>query len=199
MIASVSAADLKPPVLLLAMPQVVDPVFHKSVVLLLAHEDEGSFGFIVNRQTEVMVADVLKGLEIPWRGDASKRTYLGGPVQPQLGTVLFGARAVPSAGGEESGTQVVAGISITQQLSDLTVLAAHPPLAFKLCLGYAGWGAGQLVSEILRNDWLTAPASPALVFADAPEEAWDAALHSVGIDPSTLPAWTSAADEETAN
>ncbi|MEO8502728.1 MAG: YqgE/AlgH family protein [Acidobacteriota bacterium] len=186
-----SAADLKPPVLLLAMPQVVDPMFHKSVVLLLAHEDEGSFGFIVNRQTEVMVADVLKGLEIPWHGEASKRTFLGGPVQPQLGTVLFG--------GEASGTQVVPGISITQQLSDLTVLAGDPPPAFKLCLGYAGWGAGQLVSEILRNDWLTAPASPTLVFADAPERAWDAALHSVGIDPSTLPAWTSAADEETAN
>jgi len=195
MIAGVSAGDLKPPVLLLAMPQVQDPFFHRSVVLLLAHEDEGSFGFIVNRPTEMKVAEVLEGLEIAWGGDAASRAFLGGPVQPQLGTVLYGAPA--SADAERP--QVVPGVAITQQLSDLAGLASEPPPAFKLFLGYAGWGAGQLVEEILRNDWLTAPASAGLIFAPTPETAWEDAVRSVGIDPGALPSWTAPSPEETAN
>lgn len=189
------ASDLKPPVLLLAMPQVVDPFFHKSVVVLLAHEDEGSFGFILNRPTEVKIAEVLEGLEIQWGGDAALRAFLGGPVQPQLGTVLYGTAAETRG----AATQVLPGVAITQQLSDLAGLATEPPPAFRLFLGYAGWGAGQLVEEILRNDWLTAPASPAIVFAAAPENAWEEALRSAGIDPLALPSWTSPSPEETAN
>lgn len=195
MIAGVSAGDLKPPVFLLAMPQVQDPFFHKSVVLLLAHEDEGSFGFIVNRPTEMKVAEVLEGLDLAWGGDDSSRAFLGGPVQPQLGTVLYGAAPAPDA----ATPQVLPGVAITQQLSDLAGLASEPPPAFKLFLGYAGWGAGQLVEEILRNDWLTAPASAHLVFATVPETAWEEALRSVGIDPGNLPSWTAPNAEETAN
>jgi len=63
------APDLAAPVFLLAMPQVVDPFFHKSVVLLLAHQDEGSFGFIVNRRTDLKVAAILDDLELVWGGD----------------------------------------------------------------------------------------------------------------------------------
>ena len=90
-------------------------------------------------------------------------------------------------------------VAITQQLSDLAGLASQPPPAFKLFLGYAGWGAGQLVEEILRNDWLTAPASARIVFALSPEGAWEEAVRSVGIDPDALPAWTTPSPEETAN
>ena len=159
-------------------------------VLLLAHEDEGSFGFIVNRPTEVKVSDILRGLEIEWQGGPAATAFLGGPVQPQLGTVLYG---------NDRAEQVLPGLAITQQLADLAGLAAEPPAHFKLMLGYAGWGAGQLVEEILRNDWLTAPASSDLVFAPVAEEAWDQALRSVGIDPLTLPSWTASGSEESAN
>lgn len=179
------------------MPQVADPFFHKSVVLLLAHEEEGSFGFVVNRPTDVKVVDVLRGLDMRWGGDAGCCAFLGGPVQRQLGTVLYEpARATADV---EERPQVLPGVAITQQLSDLADLAADPPSSFKLFLGYAGWGAGQLVEEILRNDWLTAPASPEFVFAAQPEAAWDIALRSVGIDPATLPSWTTASSEEASN
>src|SRR5436190_13179760 len=131
MIAGVSTGDLKPPVLLLAMPQVQDPFFHKSVILLLAHEEEGSFGFIVNRPTEMKVAEVLEGLELGWGGHAESRAFLGGPVQPQLGTVLYGPP--PTHAGDSP--QVLPGVAITQQLSDLAGLANEPPPAFRLFLG----------------------------------------------------------------
>jgi len=191
---------LSAPVFLLAMPQVLDPFFHKSVVLLVQHDDEeGSFGFIVNRPTGIRVTEILKGMEVGWSGRDDALAYFGGPVQPQTGTVLFqpetalesdesGDTEVSDLG--ESASEVVPGLSITQHVGDLAQLAETPPDRFRLFLGYAGWGAGQLVEEILRNDWLTAPVSSDLVFSSEPEEVWAAAVRSVGVDPAVLPSWT---------
>jgi putative transcriptional regulator len=192
-----AATDLQAPVLLLAMPQVQDPFFQRSVVLLVAHESEGSLGFILNRPTGVKVAEILSGMELEWRGDAAALAFFGGPVQPQLGTVLYAAQTAGNGGNGET-AELLPGVAITQQVEDLSRFAAAPPAAFRLLLGYAGWGAGQLVEEILRNDWLIAPASSELVFPPDPERLWDEALGSVGIDPATLPSWT-ADDGESAN
>jgi len=204
-------ATLSTPVLLLAMPQVLDPFFHRSVVLLVRHEDEGSLGFIVNRPTGIKVNEILKGMEVHWQGREDVVAYFGGPVQPNLGTVLFGpsksapagAAAAAAAGGEfegEATSEVLAGVSLTQHVGDLSRLAESPPERFRLFLGYAGWGAGQLIEEILRNDWLTAPARGDLIFAPDPDRVWSAALESVGVDPATLPSWTPSGNgEETAN
>ncbi len=185
------------------MPQVLDPFFHKSVVLLVQHdEEEGSFGFIVNRPTGIRVTEILKGMEVGWSGRDDALAYFGGPVQPQTGTVLFQPEpAVEADGGDdaeaadesespESASEVVPGLSITQHVGDLAQLAETPPDRFRLFLGYAGWGAGQLVEEILRNDWLTAPVSSDLVFSAEPEGVWAAAVRSVGVDPAVLPSWT---------
>lgn len=234
-----ASATLPTPVLLLAMPQVLDPFFHRTVVLLVQHEDEGSLGFIVNRPTGIRISEILKGMEVTWQGRDETVAYFGGPVQPQLGTVLFeppggggdgafqvatpgtsgdaaapgapGAPATPgtplgagsdsgaAAGGKarasagfqgEATTEVLAGVSLTQHVGDLARLAEAPPERFRLFLGYAGWGAGQLIEEILRNDWLTAPARGDLIFAPDPDRVWAAALESVGVDPATLPSWT---------
>lgn len=219
-----ASATLSTPVLLLAMPQVLDPFFHRSVVLLVRHEEEGSLGFIVNRPTGIKVNEILKGMEVDWQGREDAVAYFGGPVQPNLGTVLFGASSggpslaagsesgagsergagsVAGASGElagEAATEVLGGVFLTQHVGDLSRLAEAPPERFRLFLGYAGWGAGQLIEEILRNDWLTAPARGDLIFAPDPEKLWSAALGSVGVDPAALPSWTpSGHGEETAN
>jgi putative transcriptional regulator len=190
------------------MPQVLDPFFHKSVVLLIQHdEEEGSFGFIVNRPTGIRVTEILKGMEVGWSGRDDALAYFGGPVQPQTGTVLFqpepGVETEDSDDSEasaesdlvESVSEVVPGLSITQHVGDLAQLAETPPDRFRLFLGYAGWGAGQLVEEILRNDWLTAPVSSDLVFSTDPEGVWAAAVRSVGVDPAVLPSWTPSSGE----
>lgn len=192
---SAIASDLTTPVLLLAMPQVLDPFFHKSVVLLLHHEEEGSFGFIVNRPTGIKLQEILEGMEVSWQGGEAAVAHFGGPVQPQLGTVLFS----PGPAETEAATEVLPGISITQHIGDLSRLAETPPSDFRLFLGYAGWGSGQLIQEILRNDWLTAPVRADLVFAPDPEQIWDDALRSVGVDSSTLPSWTQPSGEEPTN
>ena len=196
-----SATDLEAPVLLLAMPQVQDPFFHRSVVLLLHHTDEGSFGFIVNRPTELPLTEILDAMDISWKGFDDAQAFFGGPVQSQMGTVMFSLSV-----GErfdldslEGLTEVGPGILISQQSEDLGRLAAKPPLCFRLFLGYAGWGAGQLVDEIVRNDWLIAPVDNELLFSEQPDSVWEQALRSVGVDPSTLPAWTPQGEEEETN
>ena len=183
------------------MPQVLDPYFHRSVVLLLHHTDEGSFGFVVNRPTELHLAEILDDMELSWHGIEDALAFFGGPVQSQTGTVMFSLSV-----GErfeldslQGMTEVGPGILISQQSDDLGRLAAKPPLCFRLFLGYAGWGAGQLVDEIIRNDWLMAPVTNELLFSDHPENVWEEALRSVGVEPATLPAWTPPAEREETN
>ena len=191
-------AELQAPLLLIAMPQILDPFFHRSVVLLVHHDAEGSLGFILNRPTAISVAEILQGMEIAWAGDEGAVAHFGGPVQPQLGTVLF----APDRGNghERSGAaSVCPGVSLTQHVGTLAELAVAPPPSFRLLLGYAGWGDGQLVEEILRNDWLTAPVEESLVFARDAEEVWSRALGSVGIDPGALPSWSPSHGEDDAN
>jgi len=193
-----SEAELQAPLLLIAMPQILDPFFHRSVVLLVHHDAEGSLGFIINRPTAISVSEILSGMEIEWNGEADVVAHFGGPVQPQLGTVLFH----PTRGNGEdpaASAEVIPGVSLTQHVGTLSHLAVSPPRSFRLLLGYAGWGAGQLVQEILRNDWLTAPAAERLVFARDPEEVWRQALESVGVDPGALPSWSPEVGDEGAN
>ena len=185
---SVSGSDLTTPVLLMAMPQVLDPYFHRSVVLLLQHEDRGSYGFVVNRPSTHKVSEILRGMEIGWGGRGEEVAYAGGPVHQHVGTVLF-APVLPVGGPDDTATEVAPGLALTQHVGDLSRLAEAPPDRFRLLLGYAGWGEGQLMEEILRNDWLTAPLESDLIFVPEPEQMWSAALRSVGIDPAALPSW----------
>jgi putative transcriptional regulator len=189
------ASDLVAPVLLVAMPQVLDPFFHRSVVLLVHHEEEGSLGFIVNRATGIRLPEILHGMDVTWQGLDGEVAHFGGPVQPQLGTVLFGPGEVET----EAASEVHPGVSLTQHIGDLARLAEAPPAQFRLFLGYAGWGAGQLMEEILRNDWLTAPVDSGLIFAPDPDQVWAGALRSVGVDPVALPSWTPGRGGEAAN
>lgn len=186
--------------LLVAMPQVVDPFFHKTVVLLVHHEADGSLGFIVNRPTSLEVGEVLGGLELSWQGAPEAMVHFGGPVQKQLGTVLFRPEMADDAAAATHAVDIGAGLYMSQHVGDLDSLARQPPRSFRLLLGYAGWGAGQLVDEILRNDWLTVPVLPGLVFPDDADGAWEAALATVGVDPTSLPSWTTTpGDDEAAN
>lgn len=196
-------SGLTAPTLLIAMPQVLDPFFHKSVVFMIHHDDdEGSFGLIINRRTDARLSEILEGLEIDWRGDEDDRAFFGGPVQPQLGTVLFPAATNGAAVADLDGASECApGVVMTHHVGDLSKLAEEPRAGLRLFLGYAGWGSGQLVQEILRDDWLVAPVHNDLVFSAAPDGVWEEALLSVGVDPSSLPSWSTRGedDEQPAN
>ena len=187
---------LDPPLLLIAMPQVVDPFFHRSVILLLEHGSDGSFGLIVNRPAEVPVRDILSELDVSWGGDPDIKSWFGGPVQPNVGTVLY-------RGGDrkllDTIVEIAPGLRVSRDVRVLMAMIEDPPAEFRLILGYAGWGEGQLEQEIRRNDWLIAPLDGASLFTDQPSEMWEEALESIGVRPESLPSWTNAGDGETSN
>ena len=167
------------PGLLLAMPQLPDPNFARSVVLMIEHTEDGSWGLIVNRPTQVDVNDVIETLEMQWSGPADAVVWNGGPVTPERGCVLHGSADVPQP--EETVT-VVPGIVLSTLPDQLRALAAEPPEAIRFLLGYSGWGAGQLEEEMSENAWLSCPASNEVLFEIPFDERVQRAAQSLGID-----------------
>lgn len=169
------------PGFLIAMPQLVDPNFARSVVLMVAHADDHSFGLVVNRPTQIAIGDVLGPMGIEWRGARGACVWSGGPVMPRSGWVLHsGSPLAPSA------LRLGDALYLSTSPDELRALAADPPDSLRFLMGYSGWGAGQLEGELAQGSWLTADASSTLVFATAAEEAWEGSLRSIGVDPSML-------------
>lgn len=169
--------SLTPPLFLVAMPQVVDPFFNRSVVLLLEHSDEGSFGLIVNRPLEMTIASVASELGVEWHGDETAHVHFGGPVQMNAGITLFQSTVRP-----ENAREIISGVQMATDVTTLRELAQTPPLRFLLVVGYAGWTAGQLEDELAQNAWLTVPADLDIIFDLPPEERLAAAMQKLGVD-----------------
>ncbi len=171
------------PALLVAMDQVLDPNFRRTVVLMLHHaEDDGALGLVLNRPTDVTLASLCETVELAWRGDSDDLVDWGGPVQPDHGWVLFDEGALD---GPETET-VEGGFSFSRSQNVLRQVAESPPRHVRVFLGYAGWGPGQLEREIAQGSWLVVPASKQLVFETDQQELWAATLRSLGIEPATL-------------
>ncbi len=164
------------------MPQLLDPNFKRSVVLLVHHDEEGTFGLVVNRDTDLPVSQLCETLEIAWRGLDDELLSWGGPVQPNTGWVLF-----DDAGEDvEDASAVVPGLQVAGTLEALRSVAEAPPEHVRLLVGYAGWGPGQLEGELAQGAWLLAPAEARVVFDVDHEGMWEHVVRSLGIDPSTL-------------
>ena len=176
--------DSLAPALLVAMPQLLDPNFRRTVVLLIHHDAEGTFGVVLNRTTEIRASQLCESIEVEWRGDPDAEIHWGGPVQPQTGWVLFDASEGDDA--EEDVREVVPGVGFAGSLAVLRRMASAPPGQLRILLGYAGWGPGQLESELAQGAWLVAPAEPAFVFETELDEMWTQVVRSLGIEPATL-------------
>ncbi|MEZ4366234.1 MAG: YqgE/AlgH family protein [Kofleriaceae bacterium] len=170
------------PGLLLAMPQLVDPHFARSVVLMVEHGDEGSFGLVINQPSDVRASTLLSSLDMQWRGGADARVWAGGPVAPSTGWVLHEPIALAGGGTVE----IAPGIALSTSPDRLRRIGAAPPGRIRLLLGCAGWGPGQLTAEMARGAWMHAAADPDLVFDTPAEQMWEAALRSVGASPDRL-------------
>ncbi len=176
------------------MPHLDDPNFARAVVLMIDHDDEGSFGLIINRPTELKVASLLEDLELPWRGHPDVAAWAGGPVMPTSGWVLHetsaSAEQSPATrrrGLEEGETVSVApGVALSSSPEALALIAEDPPERTKFLLGYSGWGPGQLADEVARGAWLHADARPELLFDTPADEIWAGAVASLGIHPESI-------------
>ena len=170
------------PLLLLSMPQMADPNFARTVILLCDYTEEGAFGLVVNRQmTEP--AWTLITTDPPVRVDPELRLWIGGPVDPQRTWVLTSNAQGP----EEDQREVAPGVllSVSHALT-LQTLQAPPSTRTRVLVGYAGWGPGQLDKEIAASGWLTMDVDPTLIFGVAPDDMWETAIRKLGADPAGL-------------
>jgi putative transcriptional regulator len=171
------------PGLLIAMPQLADPNFHRSVVLMIEHQSGGSFGLIVNRPSENRVIDLLESLEIVWRGTTSDVAWWGGPVQPETGWILH--EPVTELGDNVT-REIAPGLHLSSAPEALKILAKNPPKRIRFVLGYAGWGPEQLEGELADGSWVNSDVTAELVFDTPADDLWTTAVRRLGIAPESL-------------
>jgi putative transcriptional regulator len=174
------------PLLLLSMPQMNDPNFARTVVLLCEYTEHGAFGLVVNRQMEEPAWTMVK-TDPPVIVDPELRLWVGGPVEPQRTWVLMSDADGPDSEQQEISPGVI--LSASKALA-LKLLQSPPRSRSRIVVGYAGWGPGQLDHEIAASAWLTMPVDPMLIFNVPPEQMWEAAIRRFGTDPSAFQAST---------
>jgi putative transcriptional regulator len=166
--------------LLIAMPDMMDPNFARSVTLLCQHTGEGAIGITINRASEFSLGEILEQLDITCEHDAvrERRVLEGGPVNTDRGFVLHSPHE-----GFESSLEISPGIMVTTSRDVLQAIArGEGPEQFVVALGYAGWGDGQLESEMRENAWLSVPVDRAIVFDLPLNDRWEHAVSALGID-----------------
>jgi putative transcriptional regulator len=161
--------------LLVATPSLRDPNFERTVVLLVAHEDGGALGVVLNRATEVPVSDVLG----PWDSLANEPAVVfeGGPMQPEAAICL--ARVRPGVG-EMPGFNLVSGAVGTIDLSADPEALRTSIVCVRVFAGYAGWSPGQLEGEISTGSWFVFDALPGDAFTARPDDLWPMVLRRQG-------------------
>ena len=169
---------------LIAMPNMVDSNFARTLTYVAEHNDQGALGVVVNRPLDMTLAALLERIEvdISVAEVANHPIYLGGPVQTDRGFVLH-----RPTGDWHSSLRVNDELALTSSRDILQSIASSgEPAEFIVTLGYAGWAAGQLEQEIADNAWLTVQADPSILFSLPPEERLPAAMQSLGVNILTL-------------
>ncbi|MFV8756513.1 YqgE/AlgH family protein [Nannocystaceae bacterium ST9] len=182
--------------LLCAVPQLLDPNFHRSVVLMLEHGQRGALGLVLNNPMPTTLREVAESLDLEWAGDPEARVRLGGPVEPVRGWILH-----DQPEWDAEGESVAPGLWLTTSL-DPVIRAEHTRFGaddarFLFLLGYAGWARGQLEAEIAAGSWVLVPVlDPGeevgsgvqvdFLFDAPPDEMWQLALEAIGVDPQRL-------------
>lgn len=172
---------------LIAMPNMLDPIFGGSVVYMCEHHAGGALGVIINKPTDMMMDALFERVELALPSSSTETlaqtpVMFGGPVQIERGFVLHTTRDSYS-----SMLKVNEYIALTTSKDVLESMAkGQGPERVLVTLGCAGWSAGQLEDEIANNGWLTVKADPHIMFGLPIEERFDAAMRLLGFDPSLL-------------
>ncbi len=169
---------------LVAMPSLTDPNFQQSVVYICEHNAQSALGIVINRSTNIVLHDIFKQLSIeaddPLLGQ--QPVFQGGPVQMERGFVIH-----EPPGNWESTLTLGERLGVTSSRDVLASMArGRGPQHSFVALGYAGWGAGQLETELANNSWLNTPADRGIIFETPVEQRWQAAAQLIGVDLALL-------------
>ncbi len=174
---------------LIAMPAMADTNFERSVVYVCDHSDRGALGLVINRPTDLTLGKLFDRVDLkleiaPRMNDP---VYFGGPVQTERGFVLHGVGPADKPTLYSSTLAISDEISLTTSKDVLEAIAGGlGPDKVLVTLGYSGWGAGQLESEIAQNAWLTVSAAPQIIFDVPADEKYNAALRLLGVNSAQL-------------
>jgi len=169
------------PALLLSMPQLDDPNFRQAVILLCQHTADGAWGLVLNRPTGTAAAQAVR-LDPPVTIDNGLELWVGGPVEPERGCLLLGEDPQ-----DVEAVQICHGVLVSGSaglLRDLLEKKQQPRT--RLLMGYAGWGPGQLDSELRDSAWLIMPIELDIVFDLPAAEMWATAIRRLGAEPGSL-------------
>ena len=170
---------------LIAMPNLLDPNFQQTVTYICEHNEEGTMGIIINRPTNITLADLCEQLDITIDDPELENypIYNGGPVETERGFILHSP-----LGDWESTLAITRDIGLTMSIDIIQAIAGDPdidkpaPENYIITLGYAGWGEDQVEDEILENSWLSVPANSDILFHTPVEQRWTAAVEKMGIN-----------------
>lgn len=171
--------------LLVAAPSLMDPNFHRTVILVLDHTDEGALGIVLNRPSLTPVRELLDR----WSGLAAPPglVHVGGPVEP---TAVIALGGVVDGWSADEWEPVIDGLRVVDLGADVA-LASTEITAIRVFAGYAGWGPGQLESELDEDAWMAVPAEPDDALSADPDGLWADVLRRAGVDHrllATMPA-----------
>lgn len=169
------------PVLLVSMPQMLDPNFAKTVVLLAEYGVHGAFGLVLNRRMDEPAVSIVTAEE-PIDIHPKLYLYTGGPVEPTRAWILTAHQKL-----DPEALEVMPGIYLSASPMVVRRMLETPPdPSVRMVVGYAGWGAGQLDGELAEGSWLLMPVQSDLIFDTAVDRMWEAAIRRLGAEPSML-------------
>ena len=161
---------------LIANPVLPDPNFSRTVVLLCNHNEEGSFGLVINRNSGLTSSEVFSSSELLSGYECD--VYIGGPVSPaQVFYLVRCPRPLPEL--EEVSPGIHMGMS-WDALEHVLPNIENPNVSLRFFMGYSGWGSGQLGEEMNQRSWLTCDAQDRYVFTSCEEDVWPGAVQSLG-------------------
>ena len=170
--------------MLIAMPSMADPNFERSVTLMCQHTEEGAIGITLNRKSDFSLGEIFDQLNFVCADPEVRNAPVleGGPVHRDRGFVLHSPME-----GLESSIQLNPDVMVTTSRDVLKVIAeGNGPERFVVALGYAGWGDGQLESEMRENAWLSVDSDSAIIFELPLAQRWESAVSKLGIDLTQL-------------
>ena len=171
--------DTFAPGLLVAMPQMGDPNFDRSVILMVEHGRGGAMGIVFNRPGTLTIADIARLHELRVQPGAGQ-VMVGGPVDRERGFLLHRLPAI------EEALDLADGVRLSVSRDSVGPILAEAPSNYRFCLGYAGWGPGQLEQEVVAGGWLTAPLTARRVFDTPHDQIWAAVIRDLGVEPAFL-------------
>jgi putative transcriptional regulator len=169
---------------LVALHGETDPLFHRSVIYVCDHNAQGALGLLLNKPTGIHLTEICQSLEINVANPqlAKLPVFTGGPVQEEVGMVLHTGTLAWQSSVPTSPT-----LNVTTSRDILLAMAAEKgPEKVFFSLGYSGWSAGQLEDEVAQDFWLVCPVQERIIFEVPIEQRWEAAIRSLGIEPSQL-------------